>query len=216
MPHISADHLALVIGWLAAGLSCFISAPQLVRILRAGTTSGVSVLSWQFALGGNLTWGLYGITHGTLNQWLPNILLVTITLTILSLFHRHVGTPWLVLLAPGLLIGFTTTTLDHTVGTIAYSVAAFLPAATSLVSQLKVTATSIDVRGLSVGNQWIGLINQSTWLVWAALINERSVLLVGSASLVLIVANLSMALLRTTGTLGPVTRQGIRLSLSRA
>ena len=216
MPHISADHLALVIGWLAAGLSCFISAPQLVRILRAGTTSGVSVLSWQLALGGNLTWGLYGITHGNLNQWLPNILLVTVTLTILSLFHRHVGTPWLVLLAPGLLIGFTTTTLDHTVGTIAYSVAAFLPAATSLVSQLKVTATSVDVRGLSVGNQWIGLVNQSAWLVWAALINERSVLLVGSASLVLIVANLSMALLRTTGTLGPVTRQGIRLSLSRA
>lgn len=216
MPHVTALQIALVVGWLAAGLSCFISAPQLVRILRAGTTSGVSVLSWQLALGGNLTWGLYGITHGNLNQWLPNILLVTITLVILGLFHRHVGTPWLVLLAPGLLIAATTTTLDHTVGTIAYSIAAFLPAATSLVSQLKVTATSADVRGLSVGNQWIGLVNQSAWLVWAALINERSVLLVGSASLLLIVANLSLALLRTSGTMGPVSRQGLRLSLSRA
>ncbi len=206
----------MIVGWIAAGLSCFISAPQLFRILRAGTTSGVSVLSWQLALGGNLTWGLYGITHGNLNQWLPNVLLVTITLIILSEFHRHVGTSWVVLLVPGLLIGATTTTLDHTVGTIAYSVAAFLPAATSLVSQLKVTSTSVDVRGLSLGNQWIGLVNQSTWLVWAALIDERSVLLVGSASLVLIVANLSMALLRKSGTLGPVTRQGLRLSLSRA
>jgi uncharacterized protein with PQ loop repeat len=216
MPHLTAVQLALVVGWIAAGLSCFISAPQLVRILRAGTTSGVSVLSWQLALGGNLTWGLYGISHGNLNQWLPNILLITITLTILALFHCHVGTPWVALLAPGLLIGATTTTLDHTIGTIAYSIAAFLPAAVSLVSQLKVTATSVDVRGLSVGNQWIGLVNQSTWLVWAALIAERSVLLVGSASLVLIVANLSMALLRKTGTLGPVTREGLRLSLSRA
>jgi hypothetical protein len=69
---------------------------------------------------------------------------------------------------------------------------------------------------LSVGNQWLGLANQSTWLVWAVLIGERSVILVGSASLVLIVANLLMALLRTTGTLGPVTRQGLRVSLSRA
>src|SRR5450756_3213121 len=68
------------------------------------------------------------------------------------------------------------------VGTIAYSIAAFLPAATSLLSQLKTTAVSPDVRGLSVGNQWIGLANQSTWLVWAALIDERSVLLVGSSS----------------------------------
>lgn len=206
----------MFVGWIAAGLSCFISAPQLFRILRAGTTSGVSVLSWQLALGGNLTWGMYGLTHGNLNQWLPNVLLVTVTLVILSEFHRHVGTSWVVLLVPGLLIGATTTTLDHTVGTIAYSVAAFLPAATSLLSQLKVTSTSIDVRGLSLGNQWIGLVNQSTWLVWAALIDERSVLLVGSASLVLIVANLSMALLRKSGTLGPVTRQGLRLSLSRA
>jgi uncharacterized protein with PQ loop repeat len=215
MPHITADQLALVVGWFAAALSCFISAPQLIRILRAGTTSGVSVLSWQLALGGNLTWGLYGLTHGNLNQWLPNVALVTVTLVILSLFRRHVGTPWLVLLIPGLVIGATTTTLDHTVGTVAYSVAAFLPAAVSLVSQLKVTATSIDVRGLSVGNQWIGLVNQSTWLLWALLINERSVILVGSASLVLILANLSMALLRTSGTLGPVTLPGLRLSLSR-
>lgn len=205
----------MVVGWVAAALSCFISAPQLVRILRARTTSGVSVLSWQLALGGNLTWGMYGLTHGNLNQWLPNVALVTVTLVILSLFHRHVGTPWLVLLTPGLVIGATTTTLDHTVGTLAYSIAAFLPAATSLVSQLKVTLTSVDVRGLSVGNQWIGLANQSTWLVWALLIRERSVLMVGSASLVLILANLSMALLRTSGTMGPVSL-GRRLSLSRA
>ena len=67
-----------------------------------------------------------------------------------------------------------------------------------------------------MGNQWIMVANQSMWLVWAALINERSVLLVGSSSLVLIVANLSMALLRKSGTLGPITRDGFRLSLSRA
>ena len=216
MPPAAAVHLALIVGWVAAGLSCFISAPQLVRIVRARTTSGVSILSWQLALGGNLTWGVYGFTHGNPNQWLPNVGLIVITLVILSLFHRHVGTPWVALLAPGLVIGATTTTLDHAVGTIAYSIAAFLPAAVSLVSQLKVTATSVDVRGLSVGNQWLGLVNQSAWLVWAVLIGERSVILVGSASLVLIVANLSMALLRTTGTLGPVTRQSLRVSLSRA
>jgi hypothetical protein len=102
------------------------------------------------------------------------------------------------------------------VGTIAFSIAAFVPASVSLLSQLKTTATSVDVRGLSVGNQWIALVNQSTWVLWAALIGEHSVLLVGSSSLVLIVANLSMALQRKSGTMGPVTRQGLRLSLSRA
>lgn len=216
MPAVSVHTLALIVGWLAAGLSCFISAPQLVRILRAGTTAGVSVLSWQLVLGGNLTWGVYGLMHGNVNQWLPNVALVTITVVILSRFHREVGTSWLVLLAPGILIALTSTVLEVTAGTVAFSIAAFIPAAVSLVSQLKVTATSEDVRGLSVANQWISLVNQSAWLLWAALIAERSVLLVGSASLVLIVANLSMALLRTTRTLGPVTRQGLRLSVARA
>jgi uncharacterized protein with PQ loop repeat len=51
MPHITADHLALIVGWLAAGLSCFISAPQLVRILRAGTTAGVSAMAGSWSSG---------------------------------------------------------------------------------------------------------------------------------------------------------------------
>src|SRR5664279_4869115 len=109
MPHITADQLALVVGWLAAGLSCFISAPQLFRILRARTTAGVSVLAWQLALGGNLTWGVYGFTHGNPNQWIPNVALVTITLLILSLFRRHVGTSWVVV-APMMMPGARRTT----------------------------------------------------------------------------------------------------------
>lgn len=216
MPHITVLEFAAIVGWIAAVLSCFISAPQLVRILRTRTTSGVSILAWQLALGGNLTWGVYGFTHGNPNQWIPNVGLVTITLIILGLFHQHLGTPWVTLLAPGVVIAVATTALDHTAGTIAYSIAAFLPTAISLISQFKVTATSEDVEGLSLGNQWIVFVNQSAWVLWAVLIDERSVLLVGSASLVLMFANLAMALLRSSGTLGPVTRQGLWLSLNRA
>lgn len=216
VPAVSISTLALVVGWFAAGLSCFISAPQLVRILRAKTTAGVSLLAWQMALGGNLTWGLYGVIHGYANQWVPNILLVSVTLIILGLFRRHVGTSWPVLVLPGLLLAVTTTSLDHWVGPIAFSVAAFLPAAISLVSQLRTTAASEDVTGLSLGNQWIGLTNQSVWVVWGALVNNMQVLLVGCFALVLIVANVTLATLRKNGTWGPVRREGLRLSFSRA
>jgi uncharacterized protein with PQ loop repeat len=204
VPAVTLNTVALIVGWLAAGLSCFISAPQLVRILRARTTSGVSMLAWQMALGGNLTWGLYGIDHGFPNQWVPNILLVTITITILGLFRQHVGASWAVLVLPGLLLAAMTTSLDRWVGPIAFSVAAFLPAA------------SDDVTGLSLGNQWIGLTNQSVWLLWAVLVGNQQVLLVGSMALVLIVANVSLATLRKNGTWGPVRREGLRLSFSRA
>ena len=216
MPPETLHTVALIVGWLGAALSCFISAPQLVRIIRSNTTAGVSKVAWQMALGGNLTWGIYGLVHGNPNQWVPNIFLITMTLMILGLFRRHGGTPWLVLLVPGLLMGITTTSLDRWVGPIAFSIAAIIPPAVSLVSQLRTTAASEDVEGLSMANQWIGLINQSVWLVWGVLVANQQVVMVGAMCFVLIVANVALATLRKTGTWGPVRRDGLRLSFKPA
>jgi len=206
-PRMPADVPALLtaaLGWLAAIVSCFISTPQLARIVRAHSVAGVSRLAWQLALGGNLTWGIHGLVNGNVNQWVPNVLLVCCTLTILGLFRRHHGTSWLVLVAPGLLVAATTITLELTVGVVAYSIAAFLPAAVSLTAQLRATATSRDVTGISLTNQWLGLFNQSIWLCWALLAHEPSVIMVGSAALLLLVANVMMATLRKSGRVGPV------------
>ncbi len=206
---MSSDTSALlisVLGWIAAIVSCFLATPQLVRIVRANSVAGVSRLSWQLALGGNLTWGIYGLLQGNPNQWAPNVLLICCTLTILTLFRRHRHTSWLVLIAPGLAVATTTITLLVTAGAVAFSVAAFLPAAISLMSQLRATATSPDVTGISLTNQWLGLFNQSIWLCWALLAHEPSVIMVGSAALVLIVANVAMATLRKSGRMGPVPR----------
>lgn len=216
MPPVTLNTAALVIGWLGAILSCCISAPQLLRIIKANTTSGVSRLAWQMALGGNLTWGIYGLVHGNPNQWVPNIFLLSMTLVILGLFRRHGGTPWLVLLVPGLLMGLATTSLDRWVGPIAFSIAAVIPPAISLTSQLRTTAASEDIEGLSLANQWIGVANQSVWLVWGVLVDNQQVVLVGSLCMVLLVANVALATLRKTGTWGPVRREGYRLSFKPA
>ncbi len=204
MPAHHLVALTLALGWLAAVLSCFISTPQLVRMMRSGSVAGVSRLSWQLTLGGNLTWGLYGLRHGNPNQWLPNVLLIGCTLVILSLFHKHVGTSWLVLVAPGLVIGLTTVGLDASFGAVAFSVAAFLPSAVSQASQAWSTATSDDVTGISMTNQVLGLVNQSLWLVWALLIGESSVLMVGSAALALLLMNFALTSLRKSGRMGAV------------
>ncbi len=198
--------LITALGWLAATVSCFLSTPQLARIVRANSVAGVSRLTWQLALGGNLTWGLYGALHGNPNQWAPNVLLVCCTLTILSLFRRHRGTSWAVLIVPGLVVAASTMLLELTLGVVAFSVAAFVPAAISLMSQLQATATSPDVTGISLTNQWLGLVNQSIWLCWALLAHEPSVIIVGSAALLLLVANVTMATLRKSGRVGPVMR----------
>lgn len=196
--------LISVLGWIAATVSCFLSTPQLARIVRAHSVAGVSRLSWQLALGGNLTWFSYGVLHGNPNQWLPNVLLVCCTLTILTLFRRYRGTSWAVLLAPGLAVAVTSVTLQVTFGAVAFSVAAFVPAAISLLSQLRATAMSHDVTGISLTNQWLGLFNQSIWLAWALLAHEPSVIMVGSAAILLLVANVTMATLRKSGRVGPV------------
>ena len=61
-----------------------------------------------------------------------------------------------------------------------------------------------DVTGISMTNQVLGLVNQSLWLVWALLIGESSVLMVGSAALALLLMNFALTSLRKSGRMGAV------------
>ena len=206
---VSAEFTVLLVtalGWIAALVSCCVSAPQLVRIVRANSVAGVSMLAWQLGFGSNLTWGLHGLINGNPNQWAPNVILICCTLTILGLFRRHRDVSWWVLLVPGFAVSTLTISLELVVGVVAFSAAAFIPAAISLMAQLRSTLMSNDVTGISLTNQWLGLFNQSVWLAWALLVNEASVIMVGSAALILLVANLTMATLRKSGRMGPVAR----------
>lgn len=191
--------LVVALGWFAAALASFVALPQVVKLLRSPTTAGVSLTAWRLTLAANLAWTGHGVITGHANIWLPNLIFLACSLTILHQLRRRRGLRWSVTFAPSLVLGLATLGLDVTVGPIAFAVAAGLPSALAQVLQLHELVIAPRISGVSLPFLVINTVNQSAWLGWALLVGEQSITMVASTMGVLMGANLLWCLLRRTG-----------------
>ena len=185
-----------ILGWIAAAAGAFVAVPQVIRIVRASTTAGVSALTWQLLLGVNLAWMTHGaITHHA-NIVVHNSIYAMCTSTILILLRRDRGMPLWQLFGPGILLGTLIVAVDVFSGPVAFAVVAFLPAALSQLAQLRSLVLSPNVEGVSLW--WLGynVMSQAIWLTWSLLAPEISVTLVSSALGTLMTINLILGTLR--------------------
>lgn len=188
--------LVFVLGWAAAAVGASFTLPQVVRIFRSRSTAGVSTPAWQIVLGANLGWIGHGLLAGHVNIWVPNAVLLACTTFILTTIHRHSGTPWFQLLAPGVALAATMLTFNLTLGPVAFAIAAFLPSGAAQVLQLKELVHSVNLSGVSVGYLALSVFNQILWLSWSLLAGEISVTLCATSLGTLMLVNLGWALLR--------------------
>lgn len=191
--------LVAAMGWLAAAFAASVALPQVVRLLRTRTTAGVSLISWQLAIGANLAWTGYGFLAGHPNIFVPNMIMLCCSITILLQLRRDRGLSLLRLFVPGMALGAVTLGVEVGLGPIAFAVAAFLPAAVSQLAQLHSLVLSPNIRGVSLPFLIMNVINQILWFSWSALAGEISVVIVASSLGALMAANLVWALLRRRG-----------------
>jgi uncharacterized protein with PQ loop repeat len=187
------------LGWAAAVLGAGVALPQVVRLFQTRTTAGLPAPAWQATLGANLAWVAHGLISGHANIWLPNLCYLTITLVILSrmIIERRLSP--LATLAPGLVLGTLTTSLDLLVGPVAFAIAALLPSAFTQLTQFRVLVISTNVRAVSITFLILNVINQALWLSWGLLAGETSITLVSTAIGTLMLANLVWGLMRRYG-----------------
>ena len=188
--------MVLTLGWIAAAIGCCISLPQLVRLMRTRSVAGLSVLAWQLSFGSNLSWTTYGVIQQLPNVWAPNTMLTVCTLLILGLLRQATGVSWVRLLLPGLALGIAFTTVNLTLGPIAFAAAAVLPSAFSQIAQLVAVVRSPVLDGISYGYLMVNVVNQTTWVVWALFAGQPGVVMAGCILGALMITNLSWALLR--------------------
>lgn len=185
-----------VLGWIAAAMGSLVALPQVVHIVRANTTAGVSALTWQLLLGVNIAWTTHGaITHHA-NIVVHNLIYAVCTSTLLILLRRDRAIPLLQLFAPGILLGTLIVAVDIFAGPFAFAVTVFLPAALSQFAQLRSLVMSPSIQGVSL--LWLGynVVNMGVWLSWSLLAAEVSVTLVATAMGTLMTLNLILAVLR--------------------
>lgn len=78
-----------ILGYVAASLTTLAFIPQLVRIVKTGSTKDISWLMYSVFLSGVLLWLAYGICIESLPVILANAVTSLLAITILALKYRY-------------------------------------------------------------------------------------------------------------------------------
>ena len=189
----------VALGWVAAALASFVAVPQVVKLLRSRTTAGLSLTAWRLTLAANIAWTAHGFVVGHANIWLPNLIFMLCSLTILNQLRRDRHLTWVVTFGPSLALGLTTFSIDVLYGPLAFAIAAGLPSVCAQIMQFHELVLAPRISGVSLPFLALNTINQAIWLSWALLVGEQSITMCASAMGVLMGINLVWAMLRRTG-----------------
>lgn len=191
--------LVVALGWVAAALASVVALPQVIKLVRGRTTAGISLTAWRLTLAANIAWMAHGFVVGHANIWLPNLIFMLCSLTILNQLRRDRAISWIATLGPSLVLGLTTLGIDLLFGPVAFAIAAGLPSAVAQIMQFQELVIAPRISGVSVPFLALNTVNQALWLGWGLLAGEQSITLVASAMGVLMGINLVWAVLRRRG-----------------
>ena len=191
--------LVVALGWAAATLASVVALPQVIKLLRSGTTAGISLTAWRLMLAANVAWTGHGVVSGHLNIVIPNALLLLSTLVILLRLRRDRSLGWAATFGPGLVLGLLNLGINVAFGPVAFAIAAGIPSACAQVIQFHELLLTPRIAGISLPFLAMNTVNQTFWLGWALLVDEQSVILAASVMSVLMCINLTWCLLRRHG-----------------
>ena len=189
------------LGWTAAAFLAAVALPQVIKLLRTRAIAGISPSAWQFMLAVNLAWTAHGLLTDRPNIWLPNLVFLVCSTTILIRLARQGGWAAPRLFLPGVILGSVAFALDVAVGPVAFAVAAVIPSATAQLAHLRELILAPSIQGVSMPFLMMNVANQCLWVSWALLAHERSVIIASLCIGSLMTANLVLATLRRLGVM---------------
>jgi uncharacterized protein with PQ loop repeat len=191
--------LVAALGWFAAALASVVALPQVIKLVRSRTSAGISLTAWRLTLAANIAWMTHGFVVGHANIWLPNLIFLLCSVTILNQLRRDRTLTWAATFGPSLVLGLTTLGIDLNYGPVAFAIAAGLPSAVAQILQFHELVLAPRISGVSVPFLALNTVNQAVWLGWGLLAGEQSITLVASAMGLLMGINLVWAVLRRRG-----------------
>lgn len=186
-------------GWFCAIVGVVSLLPQVVRLLRAETSAGVSLLNWQLVAGSAAAWTVHGVQAHRPNIWAANglVALLAWVITVLVVRDRRLS-PLAVVLIPALVMA-ACVGVDLTMGAAVFGLAVASPQLVGGLAQLRDTLTSRNLSGISFGYLALNLLVQANWLTWSLFAHERSVTMAGSSMGLVCLLNVIAYLARRAG-----------------
>jgi uncharacterized protein with PQ loop repeat len=170
-------------GYLGAALGVIMVTPQLVRLIRHPTLTGVSPLSWFLTSATCMLWLGYGVRSRELPQIPGNVLLICGAALVVLLsparLPRRQRAVALILVA-ALATGFVLVLPAYAVGYLAFGAGL-----TASLPQLVASARDTDrsASGVSLSAWMLRAASQVCWLTYALLIGDRPIVVAATVTL---------------------------------
>ncbi len=189
---MTTHHMAFALGYLGAGFGVVMIVPQVIRVLRYPTKTGVSALSWSVTAVSCLAWLTYGIRTASAPQIPGNILLVIGASAVVLLVpgRRSRGHRAALLTAAAVVVLALAWSLSPAAtGYLAFAIGLFsgLPQVYESIGNWKARLTS----GVSITTWTLRTTSQICWLAYGVLATDVPVIVgasVGLASATTLVA----------------------------
>ena len=190
---MSVHALAIGLGYTGATLGVAMVVPQIIRIVRHPSLTGVSPLSWALSMFGCLAWLTYGLRTGAAPQIPGNILLAagaTVCVLLINSPMRRGRRGALLLVGAAVLLGTVWVIPTETVGYLAMVIglSSMWPQLYDTVGNFRghiLSAVSLPTYGLRVASQ-------ICWLSYAVGTHDTPV--GAGASLALVIAGTTLGL----------------------
>lgn len=185
-----------IFGWVAAAIGVASNLPQLIRILRAKTSAGVSLRLWQISAATTGAWMVHGflVQKGQM-QW-PNLLMSVLALVIVVFILRDRKQA----IAPQLLLpvvlAASLTGVELLFGAMAFGFVIAVPQLYGQLTQLREMVTAPDLSGVSVGYLAIMLLVQVMWFVFGLFTFDWALIICAGAMSVVCSVNLGVYVVR--------------------
>ena len=194
-----------VFGWLAAAIGVAANLPQLLRILRAGTSAGVSLRLWQVGAASTASWCVHGYLVDAPQMQLPNLIMVLAALTIVYVVQRDRRRPILPALLLPLVVGAMLSGVNLLWGPLVFGLVVAVPQLYGQFAQLREMVQAPDLTGVSLGYLGVFLLVQAMWFTFGILTTDWALRVCAGAMVVVCVLNLTVYLVRRRRAVRPVT-----------
>lgn len=187
-----------LIGWVAAVVGAFYALPQMVRVIRAKSTAGLSLRTWQFQVTANLGWSVHGlITSQPTVLWANVVVLASGAVILWRIVRDRAFSPliWALPLVSGaLLLG-----IDHVFGAAAFGVTVMIPQSMSMLTQFRALWHAVDFTGVSWSFMAFAIFTQILWFGYALPRREVAIIIGTVITAALQGASLVLYLARRVG-----------------
>ena len=191
--------MVVIWGWVCALAGTFASLPQVVRLLRAGTSDGVSLLMWQLLLGVGIGWTAHGFTVGHANVVVPNLASALFSACVVAMVQRDRGLPSARVWPLGIIVGIASIAVEQFGSSALFGIVVIIPIAIGALGQTRDLLRSPDITGLSGSYMVVAFVLQGMWLSWGLAAGDISIQICASAVGLLAGINLVLWLARVRG-----------------